>query len=246
MRVQWPYGWTATQQQNYSRVTWHGTLIEQKRDGSGLLFRRNRYVDPATGRFTQEDPIGLAGGLNLYGFASGDPVNFSDPFGVCSQADGWKEPCWRPKDLGSWSSWKQWASNAWSGRAAGTGPASARGVAYDAAMVYSAGDGGTMMGSAPVVVSRAYKRPSNATTAAQRASVQGEPCVTCGATTGPRIADHKVPLVVEYYETGTIDLMRMRSLDAVQPQCPFCSASQGGTLRQYSTDLRTYLGLPRQ
>jgi murein DD-endopeptidase MepM/ murein hydrolase activator NlpD len=25
----------------------------------------------------------LAGGLNLYGFANGDPVNFSDPFGLC-------------------------------------------------------------------------------------------------------------------------------------------------------------------
>jgi peptidoglycan L-alanyl-D-glutamate endopeptidase CwlK len=35
------------------------------------------------GRFTQPDPIGLAGGLNLYGFAGGDPVNFSDPFGLC-------------------------------------------------------------------------------------------------------------------------------------------------------------------
>lgn len=31
------------------------------------------------------DPIGLAGGLNLYGFASGDPVNFSDPFGLCPE-----------------------------------------------------------------------------------------------------------------------------------------------------------------
>ncbi|MGH7663429.1 MAG: RHS repeat-associated core domain-containing protein [Gemmatimonadaceae bacterium] len=36
-----------------------------------------------TGRFTQEDPIGLAGGLNLYGYAGGDPVNFSDPFRLC-------------------------------------------------------------------------------------------------------------------------------------------------------------------
>lgn len=35
------------------------------------------------GTFTQEDPIGLAGGLNLYGFANGDPINFSDPFGLC-------------------------------------------------------------------------------------------------------------------------------------------------------------------
>ena len=34
------------------------------------------------GIFTQQDPIGIAGGLNLYGFAGGDPVNFSDPFGL--------------------------------------------------------------------------------------------------------------------------------------------------------------------
>jgi uncharacterized protein RhaS with RHS repeats len=34
------------------------------------------------GSFTQEDPIGIAGGLNLYGYANGDPVNFSDPFGL--------------------------------------------------------------------------------------------------------------------------------------------------------------------
>ena len=30
----------------------------------------------------RQDPIGLAGGLNLYGFAGGDPVNFSDPLGL--------------------------------------------------------------------------------------------------------------------------------------------------------------------
>jgi len=35
---------------------------------------------------TQEDPIGLAGGLNVYGFAGGDPVTFSDPFGlICTK-----------------------------------------------------------------------------------------------------------------------------------------------------------------
>ncbi len=32
--------------------------------------------------FTQPDPIGIAGGLNSYGYAGGDPVNFSDPFGL--------------------------------------------------------------------------------------------------------------------------------------------------------------------
>jgi uncharacterized protein RhaS with RHS repeats len=37
----------------------------------------------ATLHSTQEDPIGLAGGLNLYGYGEGDPVNNSDPFGLC-------------------------------------------------------------------------------------------------------------------------------------------------------------------
>jgi len=37
----------------------------------------------AAGPSTQRDPIGLAGGINQYGYAGGDPVNFSDPFGLC-------------------------------------------------------------------------------------------------------------------------------------------------------------------
>ncbi len=60
-----------------------GSLLRDQRDATGTLYRRNRTYDPASGRFTQEDPIGLSGGLNLYGFAGGDPVNFSDPFGLC-------------------------------------------------------------------------------------------------------------------------------------------------------------------
>ena len=64
--------------------TWVGGLLLDQQDASGLLYRRNRYYDPISGRFTQEDPIGLAGGLNTYGFAGGDPVNYSDPFGLCT------------------------------------------------------------------------------------------------------------------------------------------------------------------
>ena len=61
---------------------WNGTVLVDKPDATGTYYRRNRSYDPATARFTQEDPIGLAGGINAYGFASGDPVNFSDPFGL--------------------------------------------------------------------------------------------------------------------------------------------------------------------
>lgn len=93
VQVRWPFGWTATAQKAYVRDLWHGSLLESKRDGSGLLFRRNRYVDPASGRFTQEDPIGLAGGLNLYGFAAGDPISFGDPFGLDCVVLATKKPC---------------------------------------------------------------------------------------------------------------------------------------------------------
>ncbi len=84
VQVVWPFGaFASLQMSSRMRHEWHGTLIHQKQDGTGTYYRRNRQYDPATGRFTQEDPIGLAGGLNLYGYAGGDPVNFSDPFGLC-------------------------------------------------------------------------------------------------------------------------------------------------------------------
>jgi RHS repeat-associated protein len=81
---QWPWDWSSTdRQRNLPRAVWHGSMLEGKRDKSGLGYSRNRYYDPSTGRFTQEDPIGLAGGINLYGFGGGDALNFKDPFGLC-------------------------------------------------------------------------------------------------------------------------------------------------------------------
>jgi RHS repeat-associated protein len=82
MKLAWPFAWNASARALYTLDFWHGTLTENKRDKAQTLYRRNRAYDPGTGRFTQEDPIGLAGGLNLYGFAGGDPVNFTDPFGL--------------------------------------------------------------------------------------------------------------------------------------------------------------------
>ncbi len=52
----------------------------------GLSFFRNRVYDQETGRWTQEDPIGIAGGINLYQFNGNDPATYSDPYGLCPDA----------------------------------------------------------------------------------------------------------------------------------------------------------------
>ena len=94
-----------------------------------------------------------------------------------------------------------------------------------------------------VSVTKAYSRPNNATTAAQRASVQGKPCVSCGEKASTMVADHKTPLVKEYYQTGTIDKQNMRSANAVQAQCPTCSARQGAELQRYSIEQKKKNGI---
>lgn len=53
---------------------------------AGLVHMRARVYDPVLGRFISADPIGTAGGINLYGYAGGDPVNNIDPSGLCVQA----------------------------------------------------------------------------------------------------------------------------------------------------------------
>ena len=49
---------------------------------TGLHYNWHRFYDPETGRYISADPIGLAGGINLYAYVGGDPVNWIDPEGA--------------------------------------------------------------------------------------------------------------------------------------------------------------------
>jgi len=49
---------------------------------TGLHYNFHRYYNPDTGRYLTADPIGLAGGINLYAYVQNDPVNFVDPWGL--------------------------------------------------------------------------------------------------------------------------------------------------------------------
>ena len=55
---------------------------------TGLHYNTFRYYDPDTGRFTQPDPIGLAGGLNLYQYAP-NAFTWIDAWGL---TEDWVNP----------------------------------------------------------------------------------------------------------------------------------------------------------
>ncbi|MBZ0330987.1 RHS domain-containing protein, partial [Halomonas sp. ANAO-440] len=48
---------------------------------SGLYYNRHRYYDPQQGRYISQDPIGLNGGTNLYGYVT-NPTGMVDPLGL--------------------------------------------------------------------------------------------------------------------------------------------------------------------
>ena len=65
-----------------SSVTRYGFTGREADAETGLMYYRARFYDPAVGRFVSEDPIGLAGGINLYGYVKNNPLNSIDPMGL--------------------------------------------------------------------------------------------------------------------------------------------------------------------
>jgi RHS repeat-associated protein len=50
---------------------------------TSLCYTRFRYFDPERSRWISPDPLGVAGGSNLFGF-DGAPTIYADPFGLCT------------------------------------------------------------------------------------------------------------------------------------------------------------------
>jgi RHS repeat-associated protein len=50
---------------------------------TGLVEFGCRWYDAETGRWISKDPILLDGGWNVYAFCDNDPINRTDPSGLC-------------------------------------------------------------------------------------------------------------------------------------------------------------------
>ncbi|MBU0676564.1 MAG: hypothetical protein KJ626_00475 [Verrucomicrobia bacterium] len=81
-----PYGEVAG---GYSRTENPFTFMGRDgvRDVSGGIYMTvHRFYDARVGRFFQYDPIGPVGGFHPYDFATGNPIDFSDPLGLLNKA----------------------------------------------------------------------------------------------------------------------------------------------------------------
>lgn len=61
-------------------LRFQGQFVDEE---TGPHYNRYRYYDPATGRFVSKDPIGLAGGINVYQYAP-NAVQWIDALGLAT------------------------------------------------------------------------------------------------------------------------------------------------------------------
>ena len=80
-----PYGTTLTNPlSNNNQAGFTGHI---KDSATGIIYMQARYMDPFIGRFLSIDPVGFSEGqpqmFNRYSYVNNDPVNHTDPTGMC-------------------------------------------------------------------------------------------------------------------------------------------------------------------
>jgi len=69
----------------------------------GLSLYPNRAYSPNLQRWLNRDPIGEAGGINMYRFAGNNPIHYVDPYGLAI-GDNWDPRTWLNSGFtGAWS-----------------------------------------------------------------------------------------------------------------------------------------------
>lgn len=65
-----------------------------------LYLTRHRLYAPAQQRFLSSDPLGFAGGLNLYAYGNGNSLAYIDPLGLCGESVGARGTQGNPYEIG--------------------------------------------------------------------------------------------------------------------------------------------------
>ncbi|MCL1920731.1 MAG: RHS repeat-associated core domain-containing protein [Kiritimatiellaeota bacterium] len=76
---------------NPTPFTWlggYGVMTLETDTPLRLYLTRHRVYSATLNRFLSADPLGLAGGLNLYMYGEGNPVAYMDPLGLCPTSTG--------------------------------------------------------------------------------------------------------------------------------------------------------------
>jgi len=93
-----PYGNTLSASGPLAEANLYRFSSKEYHPNSGLVYYLYRYYDPNLQRWVNRDPIGEAGGINLFAANQNDPLSRFDPFGF----EDCPKPPWseRAKDFG--------------------------------------------------------------------------------------------------------------------------------------------------
>jgi RHS repeat-associated protein len=104
-----PYGqvWTIRQGTRTEQpLRLPGQELAMTWEGQEENYNIFRWYRAGWGRYTQSDPIGLQGGVNLYGYGNQNPLAYIDPFGLIGQQDLDKMDCCQLRNQ-IWKAWKE-------------------------------------------------------------------------------------------------------------------------------------------
>jgi len=83
-----PFGKLLNQSGSLAATNLYRFSSKEFHPASGLSYYLYRFYDPSLQRWLNQDPIGEAGGLNLYGYVYNNPISLIDPLGLVDPVTG--------------------------------------------------------------------------------------------------------------------------------------------------------------